>query len=198
MLVRKFALLHVMHYKLTQWDRDKITAILPMKLFKSHYSDVIMSGIASQITSLTIVYSTVYSGVGQRKHQSSAPLALVITGEFPAHKGLVTRKMFSFSDVIMDFLYENSFVLTHIPLSPRVQMAISQHRFMALNRRQAIIFTNDTLVYWRIYSSFDIDKLIYDRCRQRISLPQMCVTDCSIDMFAVDIPMWCFSAVLMQ
>ena len=33
-----------------------------------HYIDVIMSTIASQITSLTIVYSTVYSGTGQRKH----------------------------------------------------------------------------------------------------------------------------------
>ena len=42
-----------------------------------HYSDVIMGAIASQITSLTIVYSTVYSGAGQRKPQSSAALAFV-------------------------------------------------------------------------------------------------------------------------
>ena len=42
-----------------------------------HYDDVIMSAIASQITSLTIVYSTVYSGADQRKHQSSASLAFV-------------------------------------------------------------------------------------------------------------------------
>ena len=39
------------------------------------YSDVIMSRISSQITSLTIVYSNVYSGADQRKHQSSASLA---------------------------------------------------------------------------------------------------------------------------
>ena len=39
--------------------------------------DVIMSAMASQITSLTIVYSIVYSGVDQRKHQSSASLAFV-------------------------------------------------------------------------------------------------------------------------
>ena len=32
-----------------------------------HYSDVIMGESASQITSLTIVYSTVYSGADQRK-----------------------------------------------------------------------------------------------------------------------------------
>ena len=42
-----------------------------------HYNDVIMSVMASQITSLTIVYSTVYSGTDQRKHQSSASLAFV-------------------------------------------------------------------------------------------------------------------------
>ena len=34
-----------------------------------------MGMIASQITSLTTVYSTVYSGADQRKHQSSASLA---------------------------------------------------------------------------------------------------------------------------
>ena len=43
----------------------------------SHYNDVIMGAIASQITSLTIVYSTVYSDADQRNHQSSASLAFV-------------------------------------------------------------------------------------------------------------------------
>ena len=42
-----------------------------------HYNDVIMSAMSSQLTSLTIVYSTFYSGAGQRKHQSSASLAFV-------------------------------------------------------------------------------------------------------------------------
>ena len=42
-----------------------------------------MGGIASQITSFTIVYSTVYSDADHRKHQSSA--SLPGTGEFPAH-----------------------------------------------------------------------------------------------------------------
>ena len=71
----------------------------------NHYDDVIMSAMASQITSLTIVYSTVYSGVDQRKHQSSAPLAFVRgihRGPVNSpHKGPVTRKMFPFDDVIM-------------------------------------------------------------------------------------------------
>ena len=45
--------------------------------FGEHYVDVIMGTVASQITSLTIVYSNVYSTVDQRKHQSSASLAFV-------------------------------------------------------------------------------------------------------------------------
>ena len=43
----------------------------------SHYNNVIMSAMASQITSLTIVYSSVYSGADQRKHQRSVSLAFV-------------------------------------------------------------------------------------------------------------------------
>ena len=42
-----------------------------------HYNDVIMTTMASQITSLMVVYSTVYSDADQRKHQSSASLAFV-------------------------------------------------------------------------------------------------------------------------
>ena len=44
-------------------------------LVRNHYDDVIMTAIASHITSLTIVYSIVYSDTDQRKHQSSASLA---------------------------------------------------------------------------------------------------------------------------
>ena len=43
----------------------------------NHYNDVIMTTIGSQITSLAVVYSTVYSDAYQRKHQSSASLAFV-------------------------------------------------------------------------------------------------------------------------
>ena len=64
-----------------------------------------MGAMASQITSFTIVYSTVYSGANQRKHQSSAPLAFVRgIHRRPVnspHKGPVMRKMFPFDDVIM-------------------------------------------------------------------------------------------------
>ena len=70
-----------------------------------HYNDVIMSVMASQITSLMIVYSSVSSGANQRKHQSLASLAFVREIHrgpvISPHKGPVTRKMFSFDDVIM-------------------------------------------------------------------------------------------------
>ena len=42
-----------------------------------HYNNIIMGAMATQITSLTIVYSTFFSGANQRKHQSSASLAFV-------------------------------------------------------------------------------------------------------------------------
>ena len=42
-----------------------------------HYNDIIMGTIASQITSLTILYSIVYSDADQRKHQSFTSLAFV-------------------------------------------------------------------------------------------------------------------------
>ena len=45
--------------------------------FPKHYSDVIMGEIASQITSLIIVFSTFYSDTYQRKRQSSSSLAFV-------------------------------------------------------------------------------------------------------------------------
>ena len=71
----------------------------------NHYGDVIMGAIASQITSLAVVYSTVYSDADQRKYQSSASLTFVWgihRGPVNSpHKWPVTRIMFPFDDVIM-------------------------------------------------------------------------------------------------
>ena len=65
-----------------------------------HYSNVIMSTMASQITSPTSVYSTVYLGADQRKHQSFVSLAFVrgipLSPVNSPYKGPVTRKMFPF------------------------------------------------------------------------------------------------------
>ena len=73
----------------------------------SRYSDVIMSTMAFQITSLTIVYTNVHSGADQRKYQSIASLAFVRgIHRWPVnypHKGPVTRKMFPFDDAIISY-----------------------------------------------------------------------------------------------
>ena len=67
-----------------------------------------MGAIASQITSLMIVYSTVHSDADQRKHQSSASLAFVRRihrGPVNSpHKWPITRKMFPFDDVMIKSL----------------------------------------------------------------------------------------------
>ena len=77
---------------------------------RTHYDDVIMSVIASQITSLAIVYSTVYSGPDQRKDQSSASLAFVRGSHRgpvnSPHKWPVSQKMFPFDDVIMKNIFD--------------------------------------------------------------------------------------------
>ena len=81
-----------------------------------------MGTIASQITSLTIIYSTVYSDADQRKHQSSASLAFVRgIHRRPLnspHKWPVTRKIFPFDDVIMwapaSQLFTQPFIQTQI------------------------------------------------------------------------------------
>ena len=86
----------------------------PASAVGSHYGDVTMGTIASLITSLMIVYSTIYSGADQSKHQSSASLAFVWGNHRgpvnSPHKWPVTRKMFPFHDVIM--------VLTTTPWPP--------------------------------------------------------------------------------
>ena len=70
-----------------------------------------MGIVASQITSLTIVYTTVYSGADQSKHQSCALLAFV----WGIHR--VSRKVFPFDDVIMIF-YQSYKNLAFIPEQP--------------------------------------------------------------------------------
>ena len=82
-----------------------------------HYNDVIMSAMVSQNTSVSIVYSTICSGVNQRKHQSSASLAFVMEITCGRYRGPVTRKMFPFYDVIMHIkvlsLYNETWI-THV------------------------------------------------------------------------------------
>ena len=78
------AVIENLHYDVIAWKSFGITG--PLMYFGLmwawtnnviHYTDVIMTTMASQIASLTVVYSTVYSDADQRKHQSSASLAFV-------------------------------------------------------------------------------------------------------------------------
>ena len=86
---------------------NAITKDLCKKILNQWYTlrDVIMSAMASEITSLTIVYSTVYTGADQRRHQSSASLAFARgIHRRPVnspHKWPITRNMFPLGDVIV-------------------------------------------------------------------------------------------------
>ena len=73
----------------------------------SYYSDVIMSMMASQITSLTIVYSTVYWCADRRIHQSSA------SPVNSRHKWPTTCKMFPFDDVIMHITVHSWYIMVY-------------------------------------------------------------------------------------
>ena len=89
---------------------------ISLKVSSDHYNYIIMGATASQITSLAIVYSTVYSGADQRKHQSSASLAFVwgihLWPVNSLHKWPVTSQMSTFDDVIM----QNSNTITSAPV----------------------------------------------------------------------------------
>ena len=108
------------------------------KIPRAHYNDAIMGAIASQITSLTIVYSTFYSGADQRKHQSSASLAFVRgihrTPGYSPHKGPVTRKMFPFDDVIMPQVICSQYHFDDAAVCPQNQQIsnISKHSSIVL------------------------------------------------------------------
>ena len=102
-----------------------------------HYCDVIMGAMASQITSITVVYSTDYSDADQRKHQVSAPLAFVWGIHHWPHKWPVTRKMFPFDDVTMRCN----------PLNPGRFNASPQDKMAAISQ---MIFS-DAFSWWRSF-----------------------------------------------
>ena len=88
----------------------------------NHYIDVIMTTMASQITSLTVVYLTVYSDAYQRKYQSSASLDFVWgfhRDRWIPPKGSVTQKMLPLDSVIKNdvpFFICKMFVVTIVVL----------------------------------------------------------------------------------
>ena len=94
------------HKGSVMWKESRVSIIMQHKLSHAHhYSDVIMSAMASQITRVSMVYSSVGSSADQRKYQSSSSLAFVWGNHWwpvdSPHKGPVTRKMFPFDDIVM-------------------------------------------------------------------------------------------------
>ena len=95
-------------YKFTVRKVKALWKVVPPGIkvvFHSHYNDVIMTTMASQITSITFVYSTVYSDSKSKKSSKLRVTGLCV-GNSPRlvncpHKWPVTRKMFPFDDVIM-------------------------------------------------------------------------------------------------
>ena len=108
----------------------------------SHYSDVIMTTMASQINSLTVVYSTVYSDADQRKHQSSASLAFVwgIHRDrwIPRTKGQLRGKCFhlmtssckAYSELVSNTgnMDQELGLMKHFTVTSREIYAVSDHR----------------------------------------------------------------------
>ena len=81
-----------------------------------------MGTMASQITSLTIVYSAIYSGADQRKHQSSESLAFAQMAS--------KTDMFPIDDVIMFhyfFLSRSSSQVPTLQISNFISVELSWH-----------------------------------------------------------------------
>ena len=67
---------HDSHFNYREWEVSPIrSAVNFLKVY--NYSNIMMGAMPSLITTLTIVYSTVYAVADQIKHQSSASLAFV-------------------------------------------------------------------------------------------------------------------------
>ena len=115
-----------------------------------------MGAMASEITSLAIVHSNVYSGADQRKHQSTASLAF-LWGIYrwlvnSPHRWPVTRKMFPFDDVIMTVILRWVIDTVNTNLYP-FGMFRSIMRFNAVyanpcNSNTCIVGCMRTLVLW--------------------------------------------------
>ena len=113
-----------------------------------------MGAMASQITSLTIVYSTFYSDADQSKLQSSASLAFVWRiHRWPVnspHKRPVTRAMFPFDDVIMSDIVRN---LDHN--ADGCQIWIACLFVMPTKHRQKhLLWTHDDVITWKHFPCY--------------------------------------------
>ena len=111
-IVKFFMKLHQVDCQIWHCTRLRVQICPGIRLVLSdHYNDVIMSLMASEITSLTIDFSNVYLGAYQRKNQGSASLRGIHRGTVNSpHKRPATRKMPPFDDVII----QQAFFLTTV------------------------------------------------------------------------------------
>ena len=105
-----------------------------------------MSAMTSQITRVSIIFSTVCSGTDQRKYQSYKPLAFVREihrwREFYPKRGPVTRKMFPFDDVITRKM--SSTTMSTMSLRPQCVNNINSEVINKNTKRH----TAQTIVSW--------------------------------------------------
>ena len=121
-----------------------------------------MSAIASQMASLTIVYSIVYSGTDQRKHQSSASLAFVrgFTGDrwIPRTKGQLSGKCFHLMTSSCNLLLDVTWCVIRLCFAPPNWNTIQRHR------------NKDTLFFKPAYQfENDACKMTFSLCQVLIS-----------------------------
>ena len=145
MYTSKRIIVHLLYNSILWFSCSDITPVIYFRFcnLHFHYGDVIMGAIATQITSLMVVYSTVYSDADQGKHQSSASLTFVCG----IHRGPVnspqkwpvTRKMFPFDDVIMDLT--NLKWLTLFPASVCVCIVLCVEYFWSQISKSDITFS---------------------------------------------------------
>ena len=108
-----------------------------------HYSDVTMSAMASQFTSISSVYSIVCSGADKRKNQSSASLAFVMgIHRWPLnspHERPVTRKMFHMMTSSCFNQWEKTLRVQDLPSLPRpvscVRLSITSAQWVVTSCR---------------------------------------------------------------
>ena len=109
-----------------------------------------MGVMVSQVTSLTIVYSTVYSGTDKKKHQSSTSLAFVRGINRPVNsrrKWPVTRKMYPFDDVIMPLLFPASVYANNKCNIVQVHASTSRLLITHASCAQLILFQDALSIY---------------------------------------------------
>ena len=108
-----------------------------------------MTTMASQITRLAVVYSTVYSDADQRKHQSSASLAFVRgTGDFPA-------QMASYAEIVSIWWRHHVFVLRKGSPVSFPYCTGAKHKIDVIRTTMASQITSLAVVYSTVYSDTD-------------------------------------------